>query len=121
MILIKKVISGSTLFICISSALAAPEFTKTLSKNGLDEIGIVQALPAGELSSNNISPYAKSIKSLFGKKEDDSQWLNKAYFHIKEKCSTLPDMPKTLDELNAGFKIFASSILPSDAPAPIIV
>ena len=115
MILIKKVISGSTLFICISSALAAPEFTKTLSKNGLDEIGIVQALPAGELSSNNISPYAKSIKSLFGKKENDSQWLNKAYFHIKEKCSTLPDMPKTLDELNAGFKIFASSVSESTA------
>jgi hypothetical protein len=108
--LFKEIISGSALFICISSALAAPEFTKTLSKNGLDEIGIVQALPAGELSSSNISPYTKSIKSLFGKKDDDSQWLNKAYFHIKEKCSTLPDMPKTLDELNTGFRIFLSSL-----------
>ena len=78
MILIKKVISGSTLFICISSALAAPEFTKTLSKNGLDEIGIVQALPAGELSSNNIAPYAKSIKKKKKKKEDD-------YVNQKEK------------------------------------
>ena len=113
--LLTKIISGSTLFICISSALAAPEFTKTLSKNRLDEIGIVKALPAGELSLSNISPYEKSIKSLFGKKEDDSQWLNKAYFHIKEKCSTLLDTPKTLDELNAGFKIFASSISESTA------
>ncbi|HAV5583224.1 TPA: hypothetical protein JI121_02415 [Acinetobacter baumannii] len=94
--------------------------TNPLSKNGLKEIEIIKAIPAGN-QTLAMSKSTNNINLFMERKPKDSDFLNKAYFHLKEKCSSLPDAPKTLKDLTGGFKIFSSSVSESAAVSADII